>query len=229
MKIALTALFVITVPFLSGQETEKSFILKNPLRIGDSALKNEMDSVALEKINTEFIERLIQSEYKSNKPIESDHIKDSLRMRAIFGSYAEFKQKFLALDIKNQVPNLNLPKMSGLSPYANDPLYAGRVGFAFSGPISFFYNKFSKEEQSRARYEALMQYEPNQRRINEKYNYEKVKLWTGLKGDCLTKFVLYCHFDDDYLLQANEYDLIETVMFKLIEFKSKKDSCNFDQ
>jgi hypothetical protein len=40
--------------------------------------------------------------------------------------------------------------------------------------------------------------------------------------------VMFCNFDDAYLLRADEYDLIDNILKKLTEFKAIQDSCNYN-
>ena len=59
-----------------------------------------------------------------------------------------------------------------------------------------------------------------------KYNREKVASWTGLKDEELTEFIVYCDLKPNYILESTEYDIMEIVKNKLLEFKK---SHNLDQ
>ena len=146
------------------------------------------------------------------------------RLYRLFGSYSDFKRKFMALKIEDKVPELNLMVSKYLTVQALNPLYSDRVVIIADGPISFFYNKFNKHGISEQKYKAMKKYEPKQKEINRKYNTQNVQRWTGLQGDKLTRFVLYCHFSDEYLLKATEYQLIEAVFAKLKDFNALADT-----
>jgi hypothetical protein len=231
MNRILLATLLINFQFLAGQETETPIILQPHQTISNIEFKRILDSISLVRLHPNFFENSI---FKENDAINvNDTLKtetdEQRRMRLLFGSYSDFQRKFLALDLKNDVPDLHLPKVARYNTQYGDPNYAGTVGCSFTGPVTLLYNAFSKEEKSRRRYYALKEFEPSRKIINAKYNYQKVKNWTKLDDDNLTRFVLFCHFDDDYLLNVNEYDLIEEVMIKLIEYKAIEDSSNYKQ
>lgn len=146
------------------------------------------------------------------------------RLYRLFGSYSDFKRKFLALKVDDKVPELNLMVSKYLTVQALNPYYSDRVVVIVDGPISFFYNKFNKHGISEQKYKALKKNEPKQKEINRKYNAQNVQRWTGLQGDKLTRFVLYCHFSDEYLLKASEYQVIEAVFAKLKDFNALADT-----
>jgi hypothetical protein len=228
------------IPNIHGQEMNKRDMLDLPLKLD----KNELNSILDPAFNDNNY-----PDYKLNFNIMSDSamyadIPDSVsnkseeyqRLYRLFGSYSDFKRKFLALKVDDKVPEMNLMVSKYLTVQALNPYYSDRVVFIVDGPISFFYKKFNKHGQSEQKYADLKKYEPKQQEINRKYNTQNIQHWTGLQGDKLTKFVLYCHFSDEYLFRATEYELIESVFAKLKEFKaladtsSKKvqivDSCN---
>jgi hypothetical protein len=229
------ALFVLLVYFqvLSGQETDNSVYLQRPSQISSLEMNRLLDSLSLQKLNSGFIDNNLNSLRtgisKSNFDSSKYRSADSIRMQILFGSYSDFKRKFLALDLKDEIPDTHLPKIKGSIYKLNDPDYIGTVSFSVGSPISFFYNKFSKQEQELQKYLAIKAYEPCRKTIDSKYNTEKVQYWTGLQGESLTKFVLFCHFEDDYLLKVADYELIKMVLLKLTEFKAIEDSCNFEQ
>jgi hypothetical protein len=232
MKNTLTIILLFYVRLLISQEVDSPQYFQNTFQFDANELKKALDSLALEQLNSNFFKNNLNN-FDSNialKTIDSlsDKKADSIRMSQLFGSYADFQRKFLALDLKNDVLDLNLPKSSRINVFINQQDYAGQVGFSCSGPVSLIYNAFSKEEQSKRKYYALKAYEPTRKRIDAKYNYAKVKRWTGLKDDDLNRFVLYCHFEDSFLINASEYELIQMVLIKLTEFKALADSCNFN-
>ena len=151
---------------------------------------------------------------------------DFQRFTAIFGDYIEFQYKFLDLALNNELPDLGLPKASPGPPSIFHKNMDGTTGFSMTSPISLLYNAFSKEERSKRKAFALEAFAPIRKKINAKYNYQNIERWTGLKNDQLTKFVLYCNFDDNFLADISEYDLIVVIDLKLKEFIFHNDSCN---
>lgn len=223
-------LFIIVVSInlslLKGQELRYPLKLKPAPFLEENYKARVLDSTVTKNINAD-----IQKNYYPIAKIDSiKNLPDSIlekdkeyqRLYKLFGTYPEFKQKFLAHKIPDEL-DLGLPNYL---PGQSSMLHAPQNGFgvAAGGPISFLYSRFSKHEKAMRKYGELMADRPNYEKVKKKYNREKVQQWTGLQGDRLTKFVLYCHFDDTYLLHVNEYDLIEKVHVKLQEFMVLEDT-----
>jgi hypothetical protein len=227
MKQNLIIFVLLYSQFVYAQEINKPLILQNPRKIETIRINKMMDSLSLFRLNSDFY----KNSFSSNKSFDTAIIKkqtEEKQLQNLLGSYPDFKRKFLALEFKDPMLDLHLPKAKGGTPKMLDPNFINSLGFLINSPISFFYCNFSKEEQSLRKAYALNADMPNRRCIDAKYNKEKVQLWTGLKDKELTKFVMFCNFDDAYLLRANEYDLIDNILKKLTEFKAIQDSCNYN-
>jgi hypothetical protein len=216
--------------FLPGQENHLQFNTQDSAAFKIIEIDRMLDSLSLQNLNNHFYDSNRGSlNYDATiKSPDTSKFSDEeyRRLHDILGDYSDFKRKFLALDLKDNVPDLHLPKAKPGTPQLLDPDYLGSIGFLINSPISFFYYNLSKVEASRRRAYAFNKNYTTRRRVCDKYNNEKIQYWTGLKGDSLTKFILYCHFDDRYLLETSDYELIETVFIKLAEFRAMKDTCN---
>ena len=220
----LIAIILLYSQFLSGQEINKAVLRQSPSKTNNFEINALLDSLSFFRLNPDLIKSnfdLLNADSAYKRPSESK------RMQKLLGSYSDFKRKFLALNIKDNMPDLHLPKAKSGTPKLLDPDFIGSAAFLLHSPISFFYYNFSKEEQSQRKLYAINAYDPNRRYIDAKYNKDKVQLWTGLKDEELTKFVLFCNFDDSFLLNCSEYDLIDKVLKKLSDFKAIKNSGNF--
>ena len=229
MKLISILLFMLSVQFLLGQDIERRFRFKAPEPLERIVLPNNADSLSIQHLDQQLLlnKRLGQV---SDKSMTNDSLAQKSaeykRMQKLFGSYDNFKHKFLALELKNQMPDLGSYNAYADLYQIKNPVGMGGFGVSIPGPISYLYGKYNKEEVSRRRVNALKNSEPARRRVNAKYNQQKIQQWTGLKDRELTAFVVFCHFDDGYLLAVNEYELIDTVLRKLKEFKAQTDTCN---
>lgn len=225
-----TLLFAFLLP-VSAQENFSPIKLHETIELNNKDMNRMLDSVDIIQLHDNFNKKLIPAPSQDFEVMTPDSAKlkdaEMKRLKRLFGSYNDFKGKFLALQIKDNIPDIGLPKAKAGTPQLLDPNYIGSIGFLFTSPISFFYYNNSKQEISKRKLYALNAYEPCRRAIDSKYNAEKVKNWTGLEGEKLTEFVLFCHFEDDYLLQTSEYELIKNILIKLEEFKAIQDSSNY--
>jgi hypothetical protein len=138
--------------------------------------------------------------------------------------YKQFKKKFLEIEpVKPMV-------IDGFSRYIPkripDLLDTNKLKKIFNpdnGTIAIsitkIYNLYSKEEQSKRKVLYLQQEERELVIINQKYNPSIVQRLTNLKDEELTDFILFCHFTHQYLYEASEYEIVEAISRKLIEFK----------
>ena len=85
-------------------------------------------------------------------------------------------------------------------------------------PVSFFYNKFSKEGKQKRYYKKVIDGTADFMVIGEKYNGLMVSQITGLKDDELIKFMSYCNFSKDFLLNYSPETIRRAIRQKYSEF-----------
>ncbi len=121
-------------------------------------------------------------------------------------SEGQFKKELLTLKLPSENnPQLKLPEIvqPGLS---KDIIYTGS-GIAVQGPISALYNKFSRRGKELKEIASLRNSEERSRIYKAKLNPDFVSRVTGLKDQALAEFMTYCHPAENFVLNANEYDL----------------------
>lgn len=79
------------------------------------------------------------------------------------------------------------------------------------GPLSTVQNMFSKEAKELKKYQEVIKDYPREKAIVAKYNRDIVGEITGLKDEELNDFMLFCKVPDDYILSANEYEIVLAV------------------
>ena len=139
-----------------------------------------------------------------------------------FGTYNEFKRRFLDLDLETDKEKVHPLLWEGLPerPESLEPQEPGIMS-----PISMIYNIFSEEAREKQKYKELLKKKSKEERIKAKFNREKVSELTGLEGSKLERFMDFCNFTDPYLLTTREYFILERVKKKYRQFQ-KLDSLN---
>lgn len=94
--------------------------------------------------------------------------------------------------------------------------------FSLGSPITAIANVFSKEAKELRKYGKVLKDAPKQKALNEKYNLEVVKEITGLKDEELNQFMHFCKIPEDYILKANDYEIILAVNACYKEFLETK-------
>ena len=168
------------------------------------------DTVKLDSIMHNDFFDFVNKEVLKNALKESEKLPDN---------YTDFKRKFLALKLDNEPIDIGLPKVKHGIPPLLDKNYLSSPWFALNSPISFLYYNFSKAERSKRKAYELRHEKDQYAVIDNKINRHKIQYWTGLKENDLDKFILFCDFSFDYMLSANEYELIQKVKQKLQDFK----------
>ena len=138
------------------------------------------------------------------------------------GSYDQFKQKFLRLTASD------LPK--GLHPSVMKDLNEDLEGVGYSGPqaiaspVTYFYMLWSKEGKSNRKLAEWMKQDEFADEIDYKFNAAMVSRVTGYEGPELNEFMEFCNFSRKFLLDANDYSIVEVILNKQkIYSKLKKD------
>jgi len=93
---------------------------------------------------------------------------------------------------------------------------------AFSSPITYLYNSFSKKAKMKQLYSEMLQYEEEIEKVPTKYNREIVSEITGLKGDTLMEFMLFCKFSYYDIIRWSEQEIVNTIKSKYFEYQYYK-------
>lgn len=147
-----------------------------------------------------------------------------------FRSYEDFKQKFIALELPKTQTDMLRDQLYSLSlEAAKQAEYEKSVEKALSndGATLASVPILSKEDKQRLHLKEILKQEDRQRVIDKKFNREIVAKLTELKDDELTEFLVFCNFSEQYLFEANQYDILETVLKKLELFKNMKKGGSF--
>lgn len=137
-----------------------------------------------------------------------------------YRSYEEFKRAF-----KNHDPDpvgLN-PKKEESVPMLEDDDYLKSPGFILNSPISFLYYQFSDKEKDKRNARKLYEEEKNNRIIEKKYNRDIIKQMTDLKSEKeITEFILFCQFDQSFVIHATEYEILSQIQDCYKRFKQRR-------
>jgi hypothetical protein len=119
-------------------------------------------------------------------------------------SYEGFKKDIVTLELPDYYKRMEETQLSewqkanaAFKQNGNILSLGGKVTLS---PISFLYDKYSHKGKMGRLYNEMLSYNEEMERIQQKYNRDLVSELTGLQGDELLDFMMYCHF--------NYYDLV---------------------
>jgi hypothetical protein len=141
------------------------------------------------------------------------------------GTYDQFKQKVLALKLpetKTDILRRNLKELSKKA--GKEVKYRQEMDKLTHGGVIFSVPILSPEEKQMIKLKKILEKEKVRKIIDGKFNRAVVADVTGLKGEELTEFIVFCNFSDKYLLETNQYDIIVRVLEKLQVYKKLKNS-----
>ncbi len=163
---------------------------------------------------------LLVAENFKNTKIENCITSDTIILQEVtvlpFSSYSQFKNKFLALKIEDKtysIPGITLKNPTTIHNLENED-YVKSLGFALSSPISYLYYNLSKHQKSIRKYHELESDKWNQFVIDQKFNPKIVEKITGLKNIETLKFIAWCNLSKEYLLNATDYEIANTIKEK---------------
>lgn len=133
-----------------------------------------------------------------------------------WGSYQDFKHNFITLEIDGPEEDVHplLWRSLPRKPAEPEPHHPDVFN-----PVSYLYDVFSGKREERIKYNEILSKEAKQKRIRSKYNKEIVSNLTGLEGEELDRFMEFCNFTEEELLNKKGYKILKEVKRKYQLFK----------
>lgn len=140
------------------------------------------------------------------------------------GTYEQFKYRMLHTKTEDPLARLNKNLRKSIDSIAKLPT-SDLPTFSLGSPVSALYMAFSKEGKQLRKLQEAQEKAPARKVIDEKFNRTVLENITGIKGEALNEFALFCKIPDDFILKATEYELYEKIIEYFERFKSgAKDS-----
>lgn len=125
-----------------------------------------------------------------------------------YKTYAEFKQAFKNLETENPMQFDGSYFSKGEARPSDKPGF----GLTIDGPITALYNAFSREGKQRRNYERYVRESSVWEEVGRRYNVQIVRRITGIDDDMeAIKFMKYCKFDNQFVLESTQYELLLAV------------------
>lgn len=142
---------------------------------------------------------------------------------AINPSYEGFKKDIVTLELPEYYKRVEDTKLSELqkanATYEPNGNLLSLGGQMLSSPITFLYDKYSRKSKMNRLYNEMVANEEETERIQDKYNREIVHKITGLEGDDLIDFMMYCRFSYYDLVRMDDETIRSTIKAKFITYE----------
>lgn len=138
-------------------------------------------------------------------------------------SYEGFKQDIVTMrlpDYYKRAEDVQLSEMDKANAvYKQGGNILSMGGSVTVSPISYFYNKYSHKAQMQQLYNEMVSYQDEVERVQEKYNQNIVHDITGLSGNDLLNFMMYCGFSYYDLVRWTDNQIRVLIKSKYIDYQ----------
>lgn len=141
-------------------------------------------------------------------------------------SYEGFKKDIVTLELPEYYKRAEDIKLSEMqkanATYKDGGNILSLGGSVTLSPISFLYDKYNKHAKINRLYNEMLSYEDEVERIQQKYNRELVTELTGLQGDELLDFMMYCRFSYYDLVRWSDEQIREKIRSNYFNYQYDK-------
>ncbi len=141
-------------------------------------------------------------------------------------SYEGFKKDIVTLklpDYYKRAEDVHLSEMQKANAaYQSSGNILSLGGKVTLSPISFLYDKYNKHAKINRLYNEMLSYGDEVERIQQKYNRELVSELTGLEGEELLNFMMYCRFSYYDLVRWSDEQIREKIRSNYFNYQYDK-------
>lgn len=152
---------------------------------------------------------------------------------AINSSYEGFKKDIVNLKLpeyyKSAEVKLSEFEKANATYNNNGGNVLSLAGSALTSPISFLYDKYSHKGKMNRLYSEMLANEDEINRIQDKYNREIVGNLTGLSGDELLDFMMYCRFSYYDLVRMSDEEIRLQILSKFHNYQADKINIEYER
>lgn len=149
-----------------------------------------------------------------------------VRIIAINPSYEGFKKDIVNIRLPEYYERAHDTQLSDFekanATYENSGNLLSLGGKMTTSPISYLYDKYSHKSKMRQLYNEMVSYEEEVERVQDKYNREIVQTLTGLSGEELIQFMMYCRFSYYDLVRWSDEQIRAQIKNKFFDYQYNK-------
>ena len=149
-----------------------------------------------------------------------------VRIFAINPSYEGFKKDIVEMKLPDYYDRAHDVQLSEFekanATYQPNGNFLSLGGKLTTSPISFLYDKYSRKSKMQQLYNEMQFYEQEVERVQDKYNREIVQELTGLKGEELINFMMFCRFSYYDLVRWSDEEIRSLIKSKYYDYQYNK-------
>jgi len=142
-----------------------------------------------------------------------------IKVFALNPSYEGFKKDVVNMENPYiRIPGIQITKQDKINAEVSNSQPNVLRNTKLASPISLLYSMFSRKEKMKRLYADLVDNEDEVYRIPQKYNRDIVSEVTGLTGDDLLDFMMYCRFSFYDIARWTDTEIITAVREKYYSY-----------
>ncbi len=149
-----------------------------------------------------------------------------VRIFAINPSYEGFKKDIVQMQLPDYYERAQDVRLSDFekanATYKPNGNMLSLGGTMTTSPISFLYDKYNRKSKMSRLYHEMQSYEDEVERVQDKYNREIVRELTGLKGEELLNFMMFCRFSYYDLVRWSDEQIRSQIKSKYFDYQYEK-------
>ena len=130
-------------------------------------------------------------------------------------SYEELTLRVLNMKPTNDSLQLNLSHEPFLPVNNHQP---GQLSYALTGAITDIYNTTNRHARNAIKAAELLSHKENILIMNKKFNKAMVVEMTHIPDAYFDKFIAFCNFSDDFLVNTSDFQIIMTICWQYERF-----------
>lgn len=130
-------------------------------------------------------------------------------------SYEELTMRVLNMKPVEDSLQLNLEHEPFLPVNNHQP---GQLSYTFTGVLTDLYNTTNRHARNAIKAAELLSHKENILIINKKFNKDMVVEMTHVPDAYFDKFIAFCNFSDDFLVNTSDFQIILTICWQYERF-----------
>ena len=130
-------------------------------------------------------------------------------------SYEELTQRVLSMKPVEDSLQLNLDHEPFLPTNNHQP---GQLSYTLTGAITDIYNSTNRHARNALKAAELLSHKENILIMNKKFNKAMVVEMTHIPDAYFDKFIAFCNFSDDFLVNTSDFQIIMTICWQYERF-----------
>lgn len=203
------------IPHVYVENTSRKIIAKSDENGHFEIFAHNGDTLVFSSIGYYWAKHIVTNENNLTFHLSQQIYDIGLITKMFPYSYEEFSNRVLYMKPTEDTLKLNLEHEPFLGVNNHQ---AGQLTYTIHGAITEFYNANNRHARNAIKAAELLSHKENILLINKKFNKAMIKEMTNIPDEYFDKFIAFCEFSDDFLINTSDFQIIMTICWKYERF-----------